>query len=85
MLLSSRLLSFFPAASFFTEAIFSDGRMFTFGISSKVTPTAHREVQAPQWVQASSSIICLVAILTGSDESFAITALDRRLIGLAMI
>jgi hypothetical protein len=51
----------------------------------KQIPTAHRVLHVPQWVQASISIICLVAKFAGSDVSLSIIALARRLNGLAKI
>ena len=38
-------------------------------MDSMQTPTAQAMVQAPQWVQASNSMTCRVAMFAGSDFS----------------
>ena len=73
------------ATYFFKETIFSDGRMFILPILSKATATEHLKLHVPQWVQASSSMTCFVAIFAEWAVSFSMTALVKRLMGLAMI
>ncbi len=48
-------------------------------------PTAEqRRLQVLQWVQASSSITCRVWMLAGLDRSGSMTALAKRLTGVAI-
>jgi hypothetical protein len=54
-------------------------------MDSKATPTEQFKVQLPQWVQASNSKTCLVAILAELEVSLSITELAKRLRGLAKI